>query len=176
MSEPFLSEIRMFSFNFAPRGWAFCDGRSLTVTQNQALYSLLGNQFGGNTTAFNLPDLRGRVPMCRPNLGVTAGVVGGVEGVALTSNQIPAHNHTPYASTTVGAVPGGVGRYLSEPSLGTTPTVGDQQFYALATGTPVPLAAATVSTAGGSAAHNNMQPSSVTNFCMCLVGIYPTRN
>src|SRR3990167_5309132 len=102
MSDPFLGEIRLLGFSFAPKGWALCNGQILNVNQNQALYSLLGNQFGGTApTTFALPDLRGRVPV-HTSAGVPQGSVGGSESVALTLNNMPAHTHTLMATSQAG--------------------------------------------------------------------------
>jgi microcystin-dependent protein len=164
MTEPFLSEIRMFGFNFAPRGWAFCDGQILPINQNQALYSLLGTMYGGDgRTSFALPDLRGRVP-AHPGNGLSQGERDGVDAVVLTTAQIPAHTHTAIAATTASSA--------SPSAQLPAPATGD---YAWATGPPNATMTATVA-AGATQAHSNTQPSSVVSFCIALSGLFPSRN
>lgn len=166
MSEPFLGEIRMFSFDFAPRFWAFCNGQLLAINQNAALFSLLGTTYGGNgVNTFGLPNLQGRVPLHRGST-VVQGQTGGVENVILIGSQIPSHNHNMLASPnapTQGAASGG--------SLS---TFVDENAYS-APGTANSTMAPTA-VVGANQAHNNIQPTLVINFCIALAGIFPSRN
>ena len=170
MAEPFLSEIRIMSFGFAPRGWATCDGQLLPINQNQPLFSLLGTTFGGNgQTTFALPDNRGRVPMHVGN-GHTLGERGGSESVTLITSQLPQHTHT------VGAVSSGsvAGNSLNATNnlLGTTTP---SNLYTNSGGNVV-LNASTITLVGGSQAHENRQPFLTLNFCIALQGIFPSPN
>ena len=170
MAEPFLSEIRIMSFGFAPRGWATCDGQLLPINQNQPLFSLLGTTFGGNgQTTFALPDNRGRVPMHVGN-GHTLGERGGSESVTLITSQLPQHTHT------VGAVSSGsvAGNSLNATNnlLGTTTP---SNLYTNSGGNVV-LNASTITSVGGSQAHENRQPFLTLNFCIALQGIFPSPN
>jgi microcystin-dependent protein len=183
MGEWFVGEIRNFSFGSvqgspAPAGWLPCDGRSLAVNQYTALYSLLGNAFGGTATTFNLPDLRGRVAVGQ---GVNAqgkvytrGKAGGAEAVTLAAEQLPPHSHAFAARAEAGTLPQASGNIVS--SSGTNPpsVPSPQELYA-APGAPVPLNPGSLSMAGGAAGHPNMQPFTVTNFCIATSGIYPSR-
>lgn len=168
MSDPFVGEIRMFSFNWAPRGWASCNGQTLPIQQNAALYSLLGTQFGGNgSTNFCLPDFQGRMPVhVKQASGLAQGQKGGSESVTLTSTQMPQHTHTLSGANEAGLVvlqPQSVFSNSGEPSYNNT-------------GTLVPLNTGTCSTAGGGQAHSNIQPSLCVGFCIALTGVYPSRN
>lgn len=165
MSEPFLAEVRMVGFNFAPRGWAFCDGQILPINQNQSLYSLLGTTYGGDgRTSFALPDLRGRVPMHVGN-GVTEGQKSGEETHTLSVNEIPQHQHVAQASTNTGSTTNPTGQVLGQAL----------NVYANPTATTA-LHAGSVTNVGGGQAHNNMQPSIAINFCIALQGLFPSRN
>lgn len=173
MSEPFVGEIRMFAGNFAPRGWAFCDGQLLAVSQNDALFSLFGTIYGGDgRTTFGLPDCRGRIPVHQgqgPGLGdYRLGSKGGAEAVTLTTAQLPLHNHPLQVSTATGPEtnPGGnvlAGSTLLEGFADETPTVA-MASQALPT------------TTGGSRPHQNLQPFLAVNFIVALFGIYPSRH
>jgi microcystin-dependent protein len=172
VSSPFLGEIRLFPYNFAPQGWAFCNGQQLAISQNSALFSLLGTTYGGNgTTTFNLPDLRGRVPVSSgqgPGLSpYSLGQNVGLESVTLTTGQMPTHAHTVEASavkaklkTPAGAVPGHTKAddYDAAPDGATTMNAG------------------MIAPAGGSQPHSNIQPLLVMNFCIAMQGIFPSRN
>lgn len=168
MSEQFLAEIRMMSFNFPPRGWAQCNGQFLPLNQNQALFALLGTQYGGNgQTTFALPNLRGRVPIHMGG-GHAIGEAGGVEAVTLNAQQMPQHSHqVNVSSAATGGTPvpannfpgGANNAYLAPGPEGMT-TMNPQ----------------TISTSGGSQAHPNMQPFLTVNFCIALQGIFPSRN
>ena len=165
MSQQYLCEIRMFSFGFAPRGWAFCNGQILSIQLNAALFSLLGTTFGGNgVNNFGLPNLQGRVPL-HFGTGFTLGQQAGEPSVTITQSTMPAHTHlvkaNPGADTTTpsaSVVPGGgsVQTYGSPPSVGMNPTM--------------------VSPLGGSQPHTNLQPFLVINFCIALTGIFPSRS
>ncbi|MFC6840781.1 phage tail protein [Xanthomonas theicola] len=175
MTDPYLGELRLFPMDWVPQGWLPCDGRSLTIQGNQALASLLGSQFGGDgRTTFNLPDLRGRVPvgqgvnpLTTPPATYAVGSYGGLEAVALTATQIPPHTHAVQATAAAGTTGAVLNAYLAAPPV-------THNLYA-ASGTPVGLAADSVSQEGAGAAHPNMQPSLVLNFCICTSGLYPQR-
>lgn len=165
MSEPFLAEIRIVGFNFAPRGWAFCDGQILPINQNQSLYSLLGTTYGGDgRTSFALPDLRGRTPIHVEN-SHPQGQKGGEENHTLTANEMPAHAH----SLTIENAEGGnsPGSSLTNSKFETryTSVAGNEQ-----------MDSESISNAGGGQAHDNMQPSLALNFCIALQGLFPSRN
>ncbi|MBL8228829.1 MAG: phage tail protein [Bryobacterales bacterium] len=171
MSEPFIGEIRMFGGNFAPKGWAFCDGRLLAIATNSALFSILGTTYGGNgTTTFALPDLRGRVPMSFGNgPGLTPRVLGemsGEENHTLISTEMPQHNHLVLCNNS-GATGGRPG--------GTVPGVSGTSIYDAASDGST-MNPSMVQPSGGSQAHNNIQPYTVLNFIIALEGIYPSRN
>lgn len=168
MAEPFLSEIRLMSFEFAPKGWALCNGQLLPINQNQALFSLLGTSFGGDGRVnFALPDLRGRVPIHVGN-GHTLGERGGEQAHTLSIAEIPEHTHFVQAANTnaTTAVPSS--------SLTLANSV-NYEAYRSAT-SPVSMNAATVSNVGGSQAHLNMQPFLTLNFSIALQGIFPSPN
>ncbi len=165
MAEPFLSEIRIMSFSFAPKGWALCDGQLLPINQNQALFSLLGTTYGGDGRVnFALPDLRTRVPSHVGN-GDTLGQRGGEQNHTLSVAELPTHTHVAQAS--------------SNAATATAPTnnvLAQQAGRIYATGNLVALAAGTIGPTGGSQAHLNMQPFLVLNFCIALQGIFPSPN
>ena len=167
MAEPFLSEIRIMSFGFPPKGWALCDGQLLPINQNQGLFSLLGTTYGGDGRVnFGLPDLQGRVPI-HMGSGHTLGERGGEQGHTLSISEIPTHTHTakasPQSDNTNVAIP--TGNFLASPlSLSYTPPA--------ALGAMV---ASTVANVGGSQAHLNMQPFLVLNFSIALQGIFPSQ-
>jgi microcystin-dependent protein len=172
MSEPFVGEIRMFAGNFAPRGWAFCDGQLLAVSQNDALFSLLGTIYGGDgRTTFGLPDLRGRLPVhagSGPGLSpVRLGAKGGAEKVTLTVPQLPSHTH-PYQGTTL----------AGDQSVPTSNVVGgrtgDNTYIEDAASTA--MSSSSVGNTGGSSSHTNLQPFLCVHFIIALFGIYPSRN
>lgn len=166
MAEPFLAEIRIMSFAFAPQGWAQCNGQLLPINQNQPLFSLLGTTFGGDGRVnFALPDLRARTPMYTGS-GHTLGEKGGEQAHTISMSEMPTHTHVANASTTDGtlAVPGGNLLARTASALYIQP------------GNLTPMSAPTVSNVGGSQAHQNMQPFLVLNFCIALQGIFPSRN
>lgn len=172
MAEPYLGEIRIFPWDWPPKGWAPCDGRLLAIQTNQALFSLLGVQYGGNgTTTFALPDLRGRVAMHVAS-GLPQGAVGGLETVALTVNNLPQHSHPVMASTGNGDTPQFSNSCMAKAAVG-----GDaSSFYGPSSAGLQPLALGSVNSAGGNQAHENCQPSLVLAPCIALIGIYPSRN
>jgi microcystin-dependent protein len=165
MSEPFLSEIRIFSFNFAPRNWALCNGQLLPINQNQALFSLLGTTFGGNgQTTFALPNLQGRTPIHVGN-GHINGQAGGEQAHTISLAELPIHGHGALASDASGEQPTAGSNLLAQGNnLYTSP----QNL--------TPLIAGSVSNVGGSQAHLNMQPFLTLNFCIALTGIFPSPN
>ena len=172
MSEPFVAEIRIFAGNFAPRGWAFCDGQLLPISQNTALFSLIGTTYGGDgrsTTA--LPDLQGRLPM-HPGRGpgLTArrlGQRGGVEMVTLSEAQMPNHTHQLMGVTRPAEDNDPNNNYY-----GLTP--GNNLYHA--SGNLVAMADQALPSTGGSQAHNNLQPFIAMNYIIALVGLYPSRS
>lgn len=170
MSEPFLAEVRIVAFNFAPRGWAFCDGQILPINQNQSLYSLLGTTYGGDGRAsFALPDLRGRTPIHVGSSNGTIHLLGqkaGEETHTLSAGQMPLHSHTPRASSAEGDSPLAIDNVLADSPV---------QLYANPSNL-VELRSGTTANAGGGQAHENMQPFLVLNFCIALQGLFPSRN
>jgi microcystin-dependent protein len=166
MSEPFLSEIRIMSFDYAPRSWARCNGQLLPISQNQALFALLGTMYGGNgQTTFALPDLRGRVPV-HEGAGFALAQAGGSQAHTITQSEMPAHTHVVNASSSQGNDVNVAAHVLASPlNLSYRPP------EAL-----VALHPATISNVGGSQAHLNMQPFLTLNFCIALVGIFPSPN
>jgi microcystin-dependent protein len=168
MATPFLAEIRIFSFNFAPRGWAFCAGQLLSIQQNTALFSLLGTQYGGNgTTNFALPDLRSRVPIHLGN-GFVQGEVGGEEAHTLSVSEIPSHNHFVNTSSILGNSATPAANFLAQST--------HVALYSATLSNQTALQPATVGTAGNSEPHANIQPYLALNFCIALQGIFPSRN
>lgn len=183
MSDPYIGEIRAFGFNFAPRGWALCSGQIVPISQNTALFSILGTTYGGNgTSTFALPDLRGRT---LTNQGQGAGlsqyVIGeqvGSEAETLLITQMPAHGHPPLAKTQPGTT-----------NMHTTPQAGDYltRFNASSNAlgqtwnnppleNPATLNPSTIGLTGGSAPHENRQPLLVISYCICMQGVFPARN
>jgi microcystin-dependent protein len=165
MAEPFLSEIRIMSFNFAPKGWALCNGQLLPINQNQALFSLLGTTFGGDGQVnFALPDIRGRTPI-HVGSGHTLGERGGEQAHTLSIAEIPTHVHVAQASTQNGSTPFAANNILAAAG----------NLYA----TPANLTSlnpTTIANTGGSQAHLNMQPFLTLSFCIALQGIFPSQN
>lgn len=180
MSEPFVGEIRMFAGNFAPRGWAFCDGQLLAVSQNDALFSLYGTIYGGDgRTTFGLPDLRGRIPLHQgagPGLSQRRiGSKSGAETETLTINQLASHTHDFFALTSpaTSASPDGKMIAKSEPDTGepsTRPEMFEADFQ------DDQLTSGSISHTGGSRSHTNLMPTLCVNFICALFGIYPSRN
>ncbi len=165
MSEPYLAEIMMVGFNFAPRGWAFCDGQILPINQNQSLFSLLGTTYGGDgRTTFALPDLRGRTPI-HVGSGHNLGQRSGEETHPLTVGEIPLHTHVAQASSSNANAPVATDTVLAAVNnLYHAP----QDLVALEPGT--------VANAGGGQGHENMQPFLTLGFCIALTGLFPPRN
>ena len=179
MSESFIGQIMMAGFNFAPKNFAQCNGQLLPIAQNQALFSLLGTQYGGNgQTTFALPGLRGRTPIGYASSvdpswqppAVQIGQVAGVENVTLLSPNIPAHTHAVNASTTAGD------NRIPSNRVYATNTTAVQSLYAASNGPVVPMNPQTVAPAGGNQPHPNLQPYNTINFCIALSGIFPSRN
>lgn len=168
MSEPFLSEIKLVSFNFPPKGWALCNGQFLPINQNQALFALLGTTYGGNgQTTFALPNLRGRVPISFGG-GHDLGEAAGSTSVTVNIQQLPTHLHGLNASSATAN--------LDAP--GSTTLLGGSAPNDLYTGPTSlsPLIPSTVTSVGGSQPHNNMMPYLVLNFIIALQGIFPSQN
>jgi microcystin-dependent protein len=172
MSDPFIAEIRLFAGNFAPRGWAFCNGQILSIAQNTALFALLGTTYGGNgQTTFALPDLRGRVPISPgqgPGLSsYFLGQTGGQETVTLNTQQMPSHSH--------GAAASGEGGTAATPNGGVWAgsTARDSIYAATANTTMSPAA---IAATGGGQPHPNMPPYQAINYIIALEGIFPSRN
>jgi microcystin-dependent protein len=165
MATPFMSEIKICSFNFAPQGWATCNGQFLPINQNQALFSLLGTTYGGNgQTTFALPDLRGRVPV-HMGQAYVEGQTGGQEAHTVTVSEMPQHTHFMRAIDAAATTNTGTTAYLAQRA----------GAYAPPTNLTA-MAPAEITTSGGSQPHNNVQPYLVLNFCIALVGIFPSRN
>lgn len=176
MADPFVAEIRIFPFNFAPRGWAFCDGQVLPLAQNTALFSLLGTTYGGNgQTNFALPNLRGRLAMAQgqgPGLSQRElGETGGSETVALLPQQMPAHSHQLRAGTSSSSASPAGAAMAPAVSAGNVPA----PVYRSGSPNRVAMAPDAVGSAGANQAHNNMQPYLTLNFCIALQGVFPPR-
>ena len=173
MADPFVAEIRIFPFNFAPRGWAFCNGQLLPLSQNTALFSLLGTTYGGNgQSTFALPNLQGSAPM-HPGLGPglslhDLGETGGSQTVSLLESEMPSHSHTLNASSTTGT--------KSLPSANSLARTSGATPYLPPAGAPlVAMSATSLAVAGGSQPHNNMMPYLTLNFNIALQGVFPPR-
>ena len=173
MADPFVAEIRIFGFNFAPQGWAFCDGQLLPISQNTALFSLLGTTYGGNgQSTFALPNMQGSAPM-HPGQGpglslYDLGETGGSETVTLLSSEMPNHNHGLGVSQ-------GDGNEISPNNQQFATGIGGVATYAPA-GATTPLDANVISIMGGDQPHNNMQPYLTLNFCIAMQGVFPPRS
>jgi microcystin-dependent protein len=171
--DPFVAEIRIFGFNFAPKGWAFCDGQILPLSQNTALFSLLGTTYGGDGKSnFALPDLQGRAPMHPgqgPGLSLhDLGETGGSDTVTLLESEIPSHNHGVFGSNTNSNQQTPVGNFHA----GST----QNHRYAAAANNPnVNMNDGVIAPAGGDQPHNNLSPYLTLNFCIALQGVYPPR-
>lgn len=176
MADQFVSEIRMFAGNFAPVGWALCNGQLMAISQNTALFSLLGTQFGGNgTTNFALPNLQGCAPLNAGNgAGLTPRVIGETGGsptVTLLQTEIPAHTHIAQAST-AGGVDSPAGAAWGESKLGKTPL----NVYAASGANNVAMSPLALASVGGNQPHNNMPPYQCLTFIIALQGIFPPRS
>ena len=174
MASPFIAEIIMFGGNFAPRGWALCDGQLLSIAQNSALFSILGTSYGGDgRTNFGLPDLRGRVSIHPGNgAGLSSynlGQKGGAETVVLTELQMPSHTHTPRCKGTAGNSNDAVGNVWADDAGAASAT------YSSA-GADSDMNAGAIVNAGGGRGHTNIQPFQCVNYIIALFGTYPSRN
>ena len=180
MSNPFVCEIRIFPFNFAPKGWAFCDGQLLSISQNTAVFSLLGTFYGGNgQTTFALPNLQGNVAIHTTQYGGNSpfgqfflGQTGGEDYVTLLTSEMPAHTHTAQGdfdnNNATATSPNGAVPVNAKPILTFSNPTGQTPQFAL-------MNPAMVSVAGGSQPHNNMMPYLTLNYCIALQGVYPPR-
>ena len=172
--DPFVAEIRIFPFNFAPKGWAFCDGQLLPLSQNTALFSLLGTTYGGDGKSnFALPNMQGNAPMHPgqgPGLSLhDLGEMSGSETVTLLQSEIPSHSHSLMASSTNSSKPSPAGNALTRVQSGATP-------YLAPAGAPLStFADVSLTPAGGDQPHNNMMPYLTLNFCIALQGVFPPR-
>jgi microcystin-dependent protein len=172
MADPFVAEIRIFAFNFAPKGWAFCDGQLLPISQNTALFSLLGTTYGGDGKSnFALPDMQGNAPM-HPGQGPSLslhdlGETGGSETVTLLQSEIPAHSHNVMANTAPADTNAPGPTFVLAQSTGTNAYSSQASNAILSFNTLVP--------AGGDQPHNNMQPYLTLNFCIAMQGVFPPR-
>jgi len=170
MSQPYVGEIRMVGFNFAPQGWAFCNGQTMAISDNEVLFNLIGTTYGGDgVNTFNLPNLQGRIPFHQgTNAGNTMviGQIAGSENVTLITNQLPAHTHTLAANSTAGTQPSPAGGYWAQSTL--------DQF---STETPAhTMDPSSILPVGGSQPHDNMPPFQVLNFVISLFGVFPSQN
>ncbi len=172
MADPFVAEIRIFPFNFPPTGWAFCDGQLMPISQNTALFALLGTVYGGDgKSTFALPDLQGSAAM-HPGQGQglslrDLGEIGGVEAITLLQSEIPVHTHSLMGQSTFGNSTDPTDKLWGRP-------FGGGSMYK-ASGSVTQMAPQTLAPAGGSLPHNNMQPYLTLNFCIALQGIFPQR-
>jgi microcystin-dependent protein len=172
MADPFVAEIRIFPFNFAPRGWAWCDGQLLPLSQNTALFSLLGTTYGGNGKSnFALPDLQGRAPMHPgqgPGLSLhDLGETGGSETVTLLESEIPAHSHALRGNNTLGDTP--------SPAAHTLARYSNNAYQQTTNSGLVSMSPNSLPPAGGDQPHNNLQPYLTFYFCIALQGVFPPR-
>ncbi len=170
MAEPFIGEIKMVSFNFAPKGWALCNGQILPINQNQALFAILGTTYGGDgRTTFALPDLRGRTPISASGEH-PLGQVAGAEAVTLTTDQVAAHSHTLLASAAPAATNDPIGNVIAKKAR-----FGVDLFAAPNPAKTVAMAPSALNTSGALKPHDNMQPYLTVNFVISLRGIFPSR-
>lgn len=165
MAQPYVGEIRMFAGNFAPAGWMFCEGQLLPISENEALFQLIGTTYGGDgESTFALPDLRGRIPIHQEN-GFILAETGGAEEITLTVSQIPAHSHPAKVLTDAGNVSAG-GQYLASGQ--------DVQLFAAEVTPSIPANAASINSTGGSQPHTNFQPYLCVDYIISLFGIFPS--
>jgi len=175
MADPFVAEIRIFPFNFAPKGWAFCDGQLIPISQNTALFSLLGTTYGGDGKSnFALPDLQGRAPM-HPSQGPglslhDLGEESGSETVTLLESEIPSHSHSMMASTQPGEDP------VPNPDEALARSVGASLYQNVINSNIVQLSLNALAPVGGDQPHNNLMPYLTLNFCIALQGVFPPRS
>jgi|ERR1041385_1890910 microcystin-dependent protein len=173
MSDPFIGEIRMFGGNFAPAGWMFCSGQLIPISENDAMFNLIGTTYGGDGQAtFALPDLQGRVPVHQGS-GFIIGQNGGSENVTLSTQQIPQHNHTALTTATAGTtnVPNNTAIFADTGTTGAITT-----YLPFANASQQPLLPSVLTNTGGSQPHDNMQPFLVVNFIISMFGIFPSQN
>ena len=178
MSEPFLSEIRMFGFSFAPRGWALCDGQILPINQNTSLFALLGTNFGGDgRTNFGLPDMRGRVPVHAATSmnGWVMGTKTGQEEVVLSQAEMGAHTHQVRGTASNANIKSFEGSVLATGFDARASKSTPVNMY-VEPNNLVALNENSISESGGNQGHNNMQPTQVVNFCIATIGLFPSRN
>lgn len=172
MATPYIGEIRMFAGSFAPQGWALCWGQTMPISENDALFTLIGTTYGGDgQTTFNLPDLRSRVPVhmgYQGGITYTIGQTGGLETVTLTAQQLPAHQHAPLANATGNSLTPGGNVWASSPAV--------QFVEPLPANLNANMPADSISTAGGGQPHENRIPFLAINFIISLYGIYPTQS
>jgi microcystin-dependent protein len=170
MSTPFVGQLLLASFNFAPKGYALCNGQTLAIGANQALFSLLGTTFGGNgVNNFQLPNLQGRTPVGFDNGVIGYGEIGGVDAVTLLPANVPSHVHQLSGTSSGATVPVAAGNIFGT-------TTGNLTVYAAQSGAVVTMDPATISSQGGSQPHENRQPYLVMTWCIALSGIFPTRS
>jgi microcystin-dependent protein len=179
MSDPFVAEIRIFPFNFAPKGWAFCNGQLLPLSQNTALFSLLGTTYGGDgKSTFGLPNLQGNVPMFYgqgPGLSLyDIGETGGSDNVSLLQTEIPAHTHSLNATTAAGTTPDPNGNLFADGDWSFQGNTGKVQYYTVQA-PAAQMSPLMVGFTGSSFPHNNMMPYLTLNFCIALQGVFPPR-
>lgn len=181
--DPYLGEIKMFSYNWAPKGWLACNGALLPIQQNQALYSLIHTQFGGNgTSTFAVPDLRGRTPVAQGLLNgiqISTGQSGGSSTVTLTTAHMPAHSHQLNATNLSASTKMAAGSYLAAAKSSGAAGVPVASYAAIQTADTsknITLNTGSISASGSAQPVNNMQPSLGLNFCIATMGIYPQRN
>src|SRR5436189_5929310 len=166
MAQPYVGEIRIFAGNFAPAGWAFCDGQLLPISENETLFNLIGTTYGGDgQSTFALPDLRGRIPLHQGN-GFTLAETGGAEEITLTVNQIPAHSHPLLASASPGTSAAPATSVLATPTTG---------FLYINENPTDNMAATSIGSVGGSQPHTNFQPYLCVDFIISLFGIFPSQ-
>jgi microcystin-dependent protein len=183
VTQPYLGQVQLFGFNFAPTGWALCQGQTLSINQYVALFSVIGTYYGGNgTSTFQLPNLQGAVAIgAGEGAGLSpyvVGEIGGTSTVQVLYSQMPIHNHpfaastAPGTTTTAAGAQLGVGHYAASGKSGTSY---DADFYSSNAST-TGLAPLSISVAGGNLPHNNMQPYLALNYCIAMSGVFPSRN
>jgi len=166
VSQPYIGEIRMVGFNFAPNGWAFCNGQIMAIAQNDALFNLIGTTYGGDgVQTFALPNLQGRIPFHQGS-GMVLSQISGTETVTLLANQMPAHSHSLAANSANGTQSSPAGAVCAASPLDEFSTGANAQL----------MAPSTITSAGGNQPHDNMPPFLVINFVISLFGIFPSQN
>ncbi|MBC7604893.1 MAG: phage tail protein [Ramlibacter sp.] len=170
MAQPYVGEIRLFAGNFAPAGWMFCSGQILPISENDTLFNLIGTTYGGDgQSTFALPDMQSRIPIHQGN-GYVLAETAGVESVTLTVQQMPAHNHTPIASTNGGNVLSPANAVLAAP---TSSQAGLMSYSAPGTAN-VPMVGSEITSVGGNQPHDNMQPYLCISYIISLFGVFPS--